>query len=533
MPRRSPTENLAKGKKKKAPPGPGDEFALPPNWKPPATPWPGRLIRGGLIVLALALLVTPFTPLGGRLKHGLSRWVEGLLRSEVVYRDVPREVTITRDVPREVIREVVKEIPAPPPPLPSAFVPRKEVDVATLYNGITVQTHLDTDKGNYASIERGDKNAFTVEFKLKLRVPKPSRTLEELARVNPHLPTLLPGFAAMMPAAKVSGFYHKLYEVKTTRVQRDLTRLNRILDRHNFFDTETILELTHPQSKRRILLIQSDMDVVTDGSDGDRLPQMEAAIYKSTHYQPFTSYEWAKKTGTPNPLLPVWQANLANLKKEYAVKGLSAARNQELREELQQAERILAALKQRSSLIAEKDPFIVLSLLFRDYPATHPHAPGIGDYAVIIHKDKIYPAICGDYGPTFKMGEASLRVAKTINEKATPYSRPESDLAATYLIFPGTAERPFGPPNLAHWKEKVSSYLEECGGLGPGYTLHEWEDLFAPKPPPPPVAGTETAPPAPTDATVPAPAAGALPAGSPVPEKPPEPASPPVPMEGR
>ena len=31
-------------------------------------------------------------------------------------------------------------------------------------------------------------------------------------------------------------------------------------------------------------------------------------------------------------------------------------------------------------------------------------------------------------------------MAKTVNPKATPYIRPESDLKVTYLIFPGTAE---------------------------------------------------------------------------------------------
>jgi hypothetical protein len=163
----------------------------------------------------------------------------------------------------------------------------------------------------------------------------------------------------------------------------------------------------------------------------------------------------------------------------------------------------------------------------------------MGDYAAVIHGNQILPAICGDYGPTMKMGEASLMVAKKVSEKATPYNRPESDLKVTYVIFPGTAERPFGPPNLDHWHAKVSEYLKECGGLGDGYTVHKWENPFppppAPAPTPPSVVVTQQdgkgattatnpdaasqqakqdnapAPPTP-DATTPAPSPGVIPA---------------------
>jgi hypothetical protein len=109
------------------------------------------------------------------------------------------------------------------------------------------------------------------------------------------------------------------------------------------------------------------------------------------------------------------------------------------------------------------------------------------------------------------MGEASLFMAKTINAKATPYRRPESDLKVTYLIFPGTAEKPNTAPNLAHWHEKCSTYLQEIGGIGTGHELHRWEDPFKkPEPvievvtPAIPAAGTAPAAAAP----VPAPAPG-------------------------
>ncbi|MCX6857059.1 MAG: glycoside hydrolase family 75 protein [Verrucomicrobia bacterium] len=158
-------------------------------------------------------------------------------------------------------------------------------------------------------------------------------------------------------------------------------------------------------------------------------------------------------------------------------------------------------MKARSSLIAEKDPFIVLSLLFRGYSGTNKYTPQMGDYAVVIYGDKMYPAICGDYGPTQKMGEASLFMAKAISDKATPYRRPESDLKITYLIFPGTAEKPNAPPNLDHWHEKCSAYLKEIGAPGPGRELHRWKDPFK-KPELPvtvlPAAGAAAAPGSPT-----------------------------------
>ena len=61
-----------------------------------------------------------------------------------------------------------------------------------------------------------------------------------------------------------------------------------------------MLELEHPGSKRKVFLMQGDMDVVSDGSDGDRLATMPEKIVNSPYYQPFTSYGW-KKTGSPVP----------------------------------------------------------------------------------------------------------------------------------------------------------------------------------------------------------------------------------------
>lgn len=480
----------------------------PGPWRqPPKRGCFSSLARLLFLLIILTGLLLPFTPFAGKIKKGIQDIVESArsTKERIVTRDVTRdvikevqvEVPVTRDVIKEVTKEVVREIQ---PPLPEKFVPRKDIDVASLFNGITVKTKLLTEDGGFASLERLDPESYKAEFQLSIRVPKANQTLPELTRINKHLPAILPGLETMLASGKVSGFYHKLYENKTNRVQNDLTRLNRVLDRHNFYDCETILELTHPATQRKALLIQSEMDVVADGSDGDRMPTLDEYIYLSDYYQPFTSYAWAKTTTTPNPLLGKWEERLKKAQDEFATKGLSSARNRELSAIISTLKVEVGELKARSSLIAEKDPFIVLSLLFRGYGEQNKFTPQMGDYAAVIHDGKIYPAICGDYGPSFKMGEASLRMAKTINPKATPYIRPESDLKVTYLVFPGTADKERSAPDLAKWQEKCSSLIGEVGGIGAGYALHVWEDLLKKPEPPPTVPGT-----APMTTTTPSP----------------------------
>ncbi|MCB1210132.1 MAG: hypothetical protein KDK97_12425 [Verrucomicrobiales bacterium] len=483
--------------------------------EPDMQPWqprPPRSLLGNLsrllFLLALTLaLILPFTPFAGKIRRAIEDIVKSSREPKIITREVPVERTVEKTV--EVIRTV--EVEAPPPPLPSKFIPRKDIDVASLFNGVTIKTNVSTEEGNYASLERENADAYKAEFQLNIRIPKANQTLEELKRVNDQLPTVLPGLGTLLETAKVSPFYHKLYDNKTNMVVRDLTRLNKVLDRHNFFDCETILELKSDATSRRALLIQSEMDVVCDGSDGDRQPALGDYIYLSDYYQPFTSYAWSKTSPTPNPLLPRWESRLAKAKADFAVKGLSAERNRELKASIDLLGREISDMKSRSSLIAEKDPFIVISLIFRGYAGKDPFAPTAGDYAVVIHEGKIYPAICGDYGPSFKMGEASLMMAKTINPKATPYSRPVSDLKVTYLVFPGTAEKPFSAPDMQKWHDKCLAYINEIGGLGAGVALHEWQDPFKKPEPPAATAVTPTTvePPATAapDATATSPAA--------------------------
>jgi hypothetical protein len=67
---------------------------------------------------------------------------------------------------------------------------------------------------------------------------------------------------------------------------------------------------------------------------------------------------------------------------------------------------------QQNGLPSETVPYIVLPLYSADIHDNRPFDPlvAVGDVAVVIFKEKIAAAICGDLGPWNKIGEASIRV---------------------------------------------------------------------------------------------------------------------------
>ena len=204
---------------------------------------------------------------------------------------------------------------------------------------------------------------------------------------------------------------------------------------------------------------------------------MPEEIVNSTNYQPFTSYAWPKSTDISNQMMAGWKARVGNADRELADPATTADRKAWLKERKQYLLRGIEDMQNRSWLVAEYDPFIVVPInIVRD--RDDPYAPNIGDYAVVIHDGKVYPAIAGDAGPSFKVGEASLRMAKEIDAKSSPYRRPVSDLTVTYLVFPRSADLPWRPPDYEHWRKRCSELLSEVGGLGEGVELHQWENLF-------------------------------------------------------
>ncbi len=379
--------------------------------------------------------------------------------------------------PRPPIERV--ELPPSPTPTPSPTpinIPYHKMEMARLFSGLKVQTSIEAEDGTTATADRNDPASYSLDLTIKVRVPKANTSLSELAALNAQLPKLLPALETMLPTAKVAEFYDDMYRRKVSTISRDLPRLEQLISRHNFYDCETILNLEHPHTKRRVVLVQSDMDVVMDGSDSDRVPNVDGT---SANFQPTTSYRWPKKTATPNPFLQGREEKLKQAEQELA-KGAAAPRTQELKAMLTRLRAEVDDLKKNSFLVSTFDPFVVLPgpLL----GGRGPFAPKIGDYCVVIFNDKLYPAIVGDAGPTYKTGEASLRLCKELNPSANAMYRPVNDLKVTYLVFPNSGERPWTAPNLDHWRTRCEELLIDAGGYAG--ELKEWEDLTKPKPTP-------------------------------------------------
>jgi hypothetical protein len=406
------------------------------------------------------------------------RWIS----LERLQRIPPPEVTVT---------------PSPEPTrLRSPFITGK-LDTAKLFNGVTVHATVETHPGADATTERIDPESYVLDLKLRARLPSPNKTIEELAKISPQLPTLLPGLAAMLSPDPVSPLFAQLYDTKVKVLRENLVRLDQVLSRHNFFDCQTVLQMEHPQTHRKALLLQADMDVDADGSDADRMP---IGTGVTTNFKPFTSYRWPKKTPAPNPYLPAIEDRLKKVEDEYALKTTTPERKRELRSAISSLRDEVASLKKSSFLIGATDPYIVVAGPF----ARGKDAVKVGDYALVIFADGVYPAIVGDIGPNDRVGEASLRIAKQINGLSTAYNRPVSDLKVTYLIFPGTADKPFGPPDLEKLQVRCEALVKEIGGAS--VPLHRWENII----PPPP---TPTPSPTPTSS----PTGSATPAASPSP----------------
>jgi hypothetical protein len=375
------------------------------------------------------------------------------------------------------------------------------METARLFNGVEIHSRVTTAEGAPAVVERKTPDAYLLDLEVKVQVPKPAQTLEELTGADPLIGSVLPGLKNELPAATVSSFYHGLYQLKVEALNRTLARLDQLVSRHNFFDCNTILELKDPKTNRKALLIQSDMDVNDDGSDADRASNVDGS---PVNFQPFTSYRWPKKTNKPSQFIPEREEKLKQLQSEYDSKTTPAERKKFLKEQLEQTQRELADLKKYSFLIAKADPYVVLpGFMFRQ--PNHPFQPKLGDYAVVIYQGKLYPALIGDVGPSYKIGEASLRICSELDPRSNPYNRPASDLNVTYIVFPGSADDPPGPPDLQKLHDRCAALLNEIGG----YTgeLWAWEDVLA-KPSPAPresasSRGTDSATPTPSPALAP------------------------------
>jgi hypothetical protein len=379
--------------------------------------------------------------------------------------------------------EVPEKTPTPAP-TPKTPVITGKLDTAKLFSGITVHAAVEPTPGGAASDERADPQSYVLELKLHARVPTPNGTIEDLEKVSPDLPRLLPGLAAMITPESVSPFFKELYDTKLRILKENLVRLDQLLSRHNFYDCQTVLQLRHAETKRRAVLLQADMDVDADGSDSDRLPPGSGS---SASFKPMTSYRWPKKSQIPNPYLGPAEDRLKRYQTELENKATSPDRKKELKAGIAAVRDEIETLKKFSFLIGATDPYIVL-------PIGLGKADGgkVGDYALVIFGDRIFPAIVGDVGPSDKAGEASLRIAKEINATATAYNRPVNDLKVTYLVFPGTAETPWGPPDLEKLQTRSEALVKEIGGAS--VPIHHWENIIPPLPSPTPTPSPSPTP---------------------------------------
>lgn len=372
------------------------------------------------------------------------------------------------------------KLPPFPPVLPNRIEIGRFEHVNSMARGINISNHVNFTQGGTASADRKKREAYELNISLNLFSPK-AATGEDLLAANPELKKVLPAYDALMQNAAISTWFNAVYQHKHNHIRKHTANLGRLLDRHNYYDTDTILEITAPDTARKALWVQADMDVVSDGSDGDRLTDMPEQIKQGVTYQYSTSYFWRKKTKNPNPLLPVWEEKL----KQHEAKNDKAA--------IESTKKVIADMKLFSYLLAEYDPFIVIPLTFKNGNTENNKAfrPEPGDYAVIIVDNRVFPAIVGDYGPKFKTGEASLRLCKAVNEKASVYSRAVSDLGATYMIFPGTKEETKGPIDYARLNSRCRELLNEMGGIGPDAQFVEMADLLPQPKPEEPATPTE------------------------------------------
>jgi len=414
------------------------------------SPW-----KVSVVLLSLAALIFAISLNNGKVRYLLLQWAKAFQPAQV---NQSVEPVITpensgserRDEPPVLIEQEV-------------FSAKVELDMDHLSNGLDVKKAAyfvpPNEDSPLASEARSSNDFYQLKVELEYDLPRPAVSMDELTSSNELLVEIFPWLNDRLTEARVAPYFSDLYQAKIERVKKNQENWRKLLTLHHAYDTQTILEVPSEDQEQGMLLIQSEMDVVSDGTDGDRLPTL-GSIQDTSHYQPFTSYGWLKTTDQANPLLSEYERLLLHStgdKKKYY-------------------ELAVKDMKRRSFLLGEYDPFIVLPVEYLRQSGDW--APSIGDYAIVVYEGLLLPAIVGDGGPSFKMGEASLRVAKQINEKATSYRRPTEHLEVTYLIFTKSATRPFRQPDYVLWEQECQKLIDKMGGLGEGYKLHSWEDLL-------------------------------------------------------
>lgn len=430
-------------------------------------------------ILLITAAVFPFTTTGKKVLRKVGTFIGGdskiIIKKEIVIEEKIVEVPVEVKIPSLGEDDSNKEVAIIKPVKVEGTI--ENFMEFTGSSNIKFDSKIDISQSNLTASEvRSNDDSYALSFSLKLDIPKAASSIQELTKSTPALSTIFPGLEKLTKKATVSPYYSIIYKNKTQRVRQNALEYKKLLSRHNFFDLQTILNL-ETESGRKVMIMQSDMDVVSDGSDGDRLPIMPDKIVNSPHYQPSTSYFWQKQTETPNPMIVGFKNRILLAKVEMAKIKTTQARKEWLKERIKFLEKNVEDMMYHSFLIAEHDPFIVIPInMLTD--KVDPYAAKVGDYALVVYNEKVYPCIVGDGGPTFKVGEASIRLAKELNKRASSYSRPVSKLAVTYIVFPHSREKEKTAPNYAKWKSHCEDLIEEMGGISSDYPLHDWENTL-------------------------------------------------------
>ena len=320
---------------------------------------------------------------------------------------------------------------------------------------------------------------------ISIKRPEAVSDFNGLRELNPKLPVALAEIESLVEKGTVSKRFDLLFDEKAKHIRRQKTLS--ALSNYNYYDCATIMDLVHPGTGRKALLIQAGMDVVTDGSDPDRVGDLEDyhTALTSDWFQPYTGYVWGRAT-KENPFASYYDKRIAEL---VELKAEVEKRNQELpirawrklSEVCQEEINYLSRVKKDNSwglsnnprsVVAALDPIIVLPRNWFGKNA----AIGHGDYALVVYGDRVIPTMVAEAGPTYKIGEASLRMAWKINKEASGRQRAADAFSVSYVVFPGTRKASRSEPDLSEINQKVRSLVEEIGGLGDGAKFEEWDD---------------------------------------------------------
>lgn len=403
-----------------------------------------------------------------------------------------------------------------PSPTPVPVLPRKNYDVSKLFSQILVKSRVSCDPSDQTALAAASNtNSYELEMNLHVLWPKAASSASDLAAATPELPMLLPELQTLLAGVRPSPDFATLLANKERSLKANLQLLQKLPYRDSLFDCQTILNLENRKTSRRALLVQAIMNVNTDGSDGDRNLDIDKL---SATYQPQTNYRWPKTGTRMNPCLREFESRLALLDAELTNGTMTPEVKNGLTKERAYVKATIEELKHWDFLVGTADPFIVLPSFM---VGKSQGQPSIGDYAVVICHGKLYPAILGDMGPGTKIGEASLRLCRQIEPKSGADRRPVSRPEVAYLVFPGTAEKPFSSPDYSHWSQRCRALWKEFGG-NESAEWHEWTSLEKPWPTP-----TPSPSPSPDDPAIPAETPGSQsPVGTnPAPPPAPSPAS--------